>query len=361
MQLESLHYYLEVLKAESITGATDKVFISQQGLSKAIRSIEKEFNVDLLRRSSTGKMMPTDAGREFAIAAQSILETWDSLKNQMAHYSEDGSSTEQIGPIKILVTPYLANTLTFLFDQHEFQKQFSEEVIVLENNYETICSVLRESPIDTLALINICPSVFKNVSEENVFTFDPIIDMHIMLKCSPDFLAGKKKSVTLEEVRSLPLALYKDAMLTTVLQSLFDDERLSVLMRTTNKAQIGKVVARGDAATFTDTFVQTALNRNHQEQPHPEEYVCVPIEDDTRFSVGFLSVRGVERSLNCLHYESFCKNYVKMKYDLYLKKYPVDANAFHSEDSQNQDTRAARLFPFKNNYPITPWSGSDIY
>jgi hypothetical protein len=59
VQLESLRYYLEVLKHGSITKAAAANFISQQGMSKAMQHLEKEFNVALLAKDEFGVTVST--------------------------------------------------------------------------------------------------------------------------------------------------------------------------------------------------------------------------------------------------------------------------------------------------------------
>ncbi len=323
MQLESLRYYWEVIQAESITKAASNIFISQQGLSKSIQALEKEFHVTLLKRSANGKTVPTEAGQEFLIAAQDILTKMESLKERMAHYAQDGSSIKEVGTITILVTTYLANMLDFLFDRHEFQEKFSGEIIVLEKSFGKICKTLYESPFNTVAVVNVCPSLIEERMVPEGFVFDPIISMDIMLRCSSDSPVGKKKSVTLEEVRRLPLALYKESMLSTVLKELFGEIELNVVMHTTNMHEIKKAVARGDVVTFTDTFAQSALSRGLGESLDRKDYVCLPIQGNTQFVVGFLSLKGAERATECLRYEAFCKKYIAMKYGLYMKRHPL--------------------------------------
>lgn len=323
MQLESLRYYLEVIRAESITKAANNIFISQQGLSKAIQSLEKEFHVALLKRSENGKTIPTEAGQEFAVIAQNILSSMEDLKQNMSNFTEEGHPLVQDGETTILITTYLANTLNFLFDRHEFQDKFSGKVIILEKSYGKICKALRETPKDTIAIANVCPSVIRDRMIPEGFVFDPIINMNMLLKCSPDFIVGKKKSVTLEEVRTLPLAVYNEPMLTTVLNGLFGDTELNILMHTTNRREIENAVLRGDVATFTDTFVQSALSRRPEGAFRDDNYVCIPIQGDTQFMVGFLSARGAQRSASCLRYEAFCKKYLELKYSHYMKRHPV--------------------------------------
>ncbi len=323
MQLDSLRYFLEVVNAGSITKAANNIYISQQGLSKAVQSLEKECHVTLLKRSSNGKILPTEAGEEFVAAAQSILKTVDSLKVQMASYNEDGSVVEEVDDTTILLTTYLAYIFEFLFDRQGFQNLLSGKVRVFEKSAGKICRTLKESPSHTVALINACPSVVEKKLRPQGFAFEPILRMDMTLKCSPGFIVGKKKSVTIEEVCTLPIALYDEPMLSTLTDELFGKDRLNVVMHTTNRQEITKSVLRGETATFTDTFAESAFGKSPEERLSSNEYVSIPIVGNSEFLAGFLSMENVERSPDCLRYERFCRKYLEMKYDLYIRRHPI--------------------------------------
>ena len=55
MRIETLSYFLELARCKSCVRASSNLFISQQGLSKAIVGLEKELGVALFDRA--GKRM----------------------------------------------------------------------------------------------------------------------------------------------------------------------------------------------------------------------------------------------------------------------------------------------------------------
>lgn len=324
MKIESLEYFLEVLKAESITKAANNVFISQQGLSKAIQSLEKEFNVDLLRRSDSGRTIPTEAGQELAVAAQQILNVLDTAKRQMANYNTDGTSVIEMEPINVYLTTYLANTLGFVLNRHEFEGSFAGRAVVMEKNFGKICKSLHESPANTVAIVNMATSLIDNMPREG-FLFDPLITANLLIRCAPGLTIAKKKELTKEEVLDLPMALYYEPMLNTVLNEVFKEEEMNVQICTTNRAEINREVVSGELVTFTDSFAQSSLNIARETGISKRDYICIPIEENPQFVIGFLSVKDAERSPSCIRYETVCRNYINLKYAHYLKRYPVNA------------------------------------
>ncbi len=68
MNQRQLKYFLEVYSLSSITLAAKKLYISPQGLSKTIASLESELGVQLFIPSSTNTMLyPTDCSRRILL------------------------------------------------------------------------------------------------------------------------------------------------------------------------------------------------------------------------------------------------------------------------------------------------------
>lgn len=325
MQLKNLSYFQNVVRAQSISKAAQDIFISQQGLSKAIQSIEKELNVCLLKRNESGKTVPTEAGQELLAASKEILETWDSLKESMTHFNEDGSKSSEVPRAHVYLTTYLANSLFFVFGKHTYQEKISGEAVVFEKSHEEIFDCLTTGDVDVVAMVNINEALEERIKQEGVLEFEPVLRMELLIKCSPDFVVGKKKSLDVTTLRSLPLAVYKEPMLSVVLDTAFRMSTLNVIMHTTNYHQILEAVVCGDAATFTDTFKEYSLNIDMAYRSAVKNYVCIPLEEPVRFSAGFLAVKGAKRSEECLKYEEFCKNRIMLKYGSYVRQHPCDA------------------------------------
>lgn len=78
MKISQLRQIVEVLSCGSINKASEKLYISQSGLSAAIQSAEKELGQPVLKRSHSG-IAPTAFGLQFLEAAQKILAIYDGL------------------------------------------------------------------------------------------------------------------------------------------------------------------------------------------------------------------------------------------------------------------------------------------
>ncbi|MFF6793858.1 LysR family transcriptional regulator [Streptomyces filamentosus] len=71
-----LRYFVAVAEEGSLTGAAEKLFVSQPALTKRIRRLEGDLGVRLFVRSRSG-MALTEAGRELAARVPALLNRWD--------------------------------------------------------------------------------------------------------------------------------------------------------------------------------------------------------------------------------------------------------------------------------------------
>ncbi|WP_327178698.1 LysR family transcriptional regulator [Streptomyces sp. NBC_01335] len=71
-----LRYFAAVAEEGSLTGAAQKLFVSQPALTKQIRRLEDDLGVPLFARSRSG-MALTEAGRELAARVPALLKGWD--------------------------------------------------------------------------------------------------------------------------------------------------------------------------------------------------------------------------------------------------------------------------------------------
>ncbi|GAA0102624.1 LysR family transcriptional regulator [Paraclostridium bifermentans] len=127
MDIRSLKYFLEVCKHGSLSKAAKNLYISQQGLSKAISTLEKEINAPLFYRNSNGSDL-TKYGEYLKDKSVSIVYQFDILTEgikEMAHTDKH--------IIKIGVSYGVLNSLSMdLFDNF---KEFNPNIDLIIEEY----------------------------------------------------------------------------------------------------------------------------------------------------------------------------------------------------------------------------------
>ena len=92
MTLQQLQYLVALAESNSINQAAQNLFVSQSGISKAIKQLESELGFPLLERSSRGITF-TSRGTEFLHDAYSLIKQFHTMQD---HYlqTENGKSIE---------------------------------------------------------------------------------------------------------------------------------------------------------------------------------------------------------------------------------------------------------------------------
>ncbi|NVK41360.1 MAG: LysR family transcriptional regulator [Oceanospirillaceae bacterium] len=126
MELRHLRYFVTVAEAGSLSGAAEKLFISQPPLSTQIKQLEHEIGTPLFIRQSRGILL-TAAGTRFLKEAKEILEHSERAK-ALARQADNPRG----GLIRIGFVPSASHTVLPRFMKQLRRQRPEIEVIVRE-------------------------------------------------------------------------------------------------------------------------------------------------------------------------------------------------------------------------------------
>lgn len=93
--IRELRFFIRLCRDKSIRKASQALFITPQGLSKAMKSLEAELGVQLFTRSNEG-IVPTEAGKFVAKKAKTIVEAYANMKHGLGEYASGAGSQVRI-------------------------------------------------------------------------------------------------------------------------------------------------------------------------------------------------------------------------------------------------------------------------
>ena len=101
MTLEQLQYFVAIVESATFFDAAESLHITQSTLSKQIRNLELELDVQLFDRSRRHASL-TDAGRVLYPDAVRLLKGVQGMKQHLAPYQDSRRSTLHLGVLPIL-------------------------------------------------------------------------------------------------------------------------------------------------------------------------------------------------------------------------------------------------------------------
>jgi LysR family transcriptional regulator, regulator of abg operon len=173
MRLNQIRDFVAVIDCGSINGAARALAVSQPGITKSIKALEKDLQVQLVQRTTRG-VVPTAYGRAFylrARVAQSELRRGAQEIEQLAGGHGGGTVAFGTGPIAAaMIVPEAVNA---------FHRQFPQaDVRVVEGFPQGLMPRVRDETLDFL----IGPR-FPNQRLESGISFRPLFQHQLVVAC----------------------------------------------------------------------------------------------------------------------------------------------------------------------------------
>jgi len=147
--LNQLNIFLKIVETESITKASEELFLTQPAVSIQLKNFQDQFEIPLTEVIGR-KIYITDFGREIAIAAKNIIEQVNEIDNKTLAYK--GKLT---GKLKISVVSTGKYVMPFFLS--EFIRQHPGIDLTMDvTNKKAVINSLEKNEVD-FALVSILP------------------------------------------------------------------------------------------------------------------------------------------------------------------------------------------------------------
>lgn len=264
MRIEYLYYYLDLVETVSISKTASNFYMTPQGLSRAIRSLEDEFCVTLVNRTSNAISISC-AGQEFVNHARQIVDNYEKAKQSMRSYSMlsiDFSSPS----VSVLATPFVFTYLFQLINDPIQQKasffvKFSEA-----NIYRLIPRVVKAEQPGTIGIISrpklpYYEEYVNKALQENDLCYEPLLNMELQALVSDASPLAMKDKITTEDFKCYPVACFNDAVLIDALLAIIGKENITLI---TNSSEVlNQQLEQNQAISFVPAITEaTGLPKN---------------------------------------------------------------------------------------------------
>lgn len=195
MDMRQLRYFVQIVESGSLAKASRQLFIAQPALSQQMARLEVEVGKPLLVRSSRG-VVPTDNGEALYHHAKFMLRQLDQA---VAVARQDMAVLN--GRVALGLAPTTVCRLGLPLMQHLRAKYPGVMLNVVEGLSGHLEHMTRVGQLDLAVLFS------QNAASE--LSVEPLLEetLFVVLPAGSPLVAAERQSLTLQEVRALPLIL----------------------------------------------------------------------------------------------------------------------------------------------------------
>lgn len=317
MNIETIRYFEEVARAESFYGAAKRLAVSQQGLNKAITSLERELSTKLLERSRKGVTL-TPTGKSFLAFAQKVTADYGEFLDAL--YNPDEEHKREEDPFNIHVTHYSAQIASATQAYVDLLAQCS----YIEEPFEKIVSRTCLSDGTDLGFVDLHANSALELIASTKLAFDPVLRTQLGIVCHATSSYARRESLRRREVAGAPCATDASREAAQQIEWLFRDYPLqNVRMSVASPRMLIRFVhSRDDAVAFFDSF-SYYLALKDSAMP-TDGLAFVPLSTPESMSyVGFLYPKHIRQKPRVRHAVRLLNRYLKENQADYLAQYPV--------------------------------------
>lgn len=319
MRSQSLAYFLEIAEYGSFTSAAKKLYVSQQGLSKSIKALERDLGCRLFHRTST-RLELTNAGRALVPYARQCLQDIEELRKAMRPFgriASPGRKPPAEEEVTLHATAFVSDSLLSLL-QNELRLASLDDVQVIEHSYREIVHELEAGTTPNLFALCLPEGEVAELTSIPHVVFRPMFVTEILLVGSSQFIHPDKGAFSLKRVASLPIAYYNDPLLNRIIRDMFRDEPLKdVRMHSSSLLRISQSIQQGKAVTFSDSLSA------YLSEPD-EGIACAAIDGAGRFVMGFAYLDDADVAPEALAYMEDFAACFSARCAPYLEQYPLE-------------------------------------
>lgn len=316
MQIDVLRYFVELARVGSFYGAAKNIFISQQGLSKAIGALESELGVALIERESRGVRL-TSAGEVFLAHANSILADYSSMLDEL--YAQHRIATPHDTRLVTHVT-YYPSQISEPFVRH---MQVVESVNVVEEPFQQIVDGATASDGSELFLCDFYGAEARK-SDYPDLIFEPLVSSRSGVLWKDGSPLAHSKAIHREQLADIPLAIDSHREMRRLAEYIMQDYPLNnIRLGVANpRARIEYSNAADNMALLFDSF-GFMLARLNPNIPTDGWHFTPFSTPRAQMQIGFLYSKHARPNVRARHGIDMLRAFLHDTYADYFDRFPL--------------------------------------
>jgi DNA-binding transcriptional LysR family regulator len=299
MTLQQLRYIVAIAEAGTFSAAARELFITQPSLTKMVRELEKEMNIQIFERTNKGVHLSRD-GEIFLGYARQVLEQADLLetryKKKAGGKQEFTVSTQHYS---FAVNAFVDLIKEYGGDTYDFSLQETQTYTIIDDvaHMRSEIGILYYNEFNRAVLHKIFKA--NDLEFRELFVAKP----HVFLN-SDHPLAGRK-SVSMEELAPYPYLSYLQGDHNTFY---FSEEIFSTVVRSRN-------IRVSDRATLFNLLIglngYTVCSGVIDQKLNGASIIAVPLRKEGEMHIGLLTHKQTHLSRLGQAYVTALERYIK--------------------------------------------------
>lgn len=202
MTILQLKYVIAIDEECSMRKAADRLYVSQPGLSSAIRDLESELGIQIFERVHNG-VVTTAAGASFIAYARHAVEQFEIVENK---YLKGGNQkptfSVSMQHYTVAVNAFIDTVKEYDLDEYQFSIKETQTSEVIED-IKTL-----KSEVGVIALSDFNKSTFKKVFADASLEFHELFTRNTYVYLRKDHPLADREELSLEELQDYPCMVF---------------------------------------------------------------------------------------------------------------------------------------------------------
>ncbi len=202
MTILQLKYVIAIDEECSMRKAADRLYVSQPGLSSAVRDLEKEIGIQIFERVHNG-VVTTSAGASFIAYARNAVEQFEKVEDKYIH-SDSARPTFSVSMqhYTVAVNAFIDTVKEYDLPEYQFSIRETQTSEVIED-IKTL-----KSEVGVIALSEFNKNTFKKVFADASLEFHELFSRDTYVYLSKKHPLADRKELSLDELADYPCMVF---------------------------------------------------------------------------------------------------------------------------------------------------------
>ncbi len=202
MTILQLKYIIAIDEECSMRKAADRLYVSQPGLSSAVRDLENELGIQIFERVHNG-VVTTAAGASFIAYARSAVEQFEKVEDKYLNSKNDKPTfSVSMQHYTIAVNAFIDTIKEIEHPEYQFSIRETQTSEVIED-VKTL-----KSEVGVIALSDFNKNTFKKIFADASLEFTELFTRNTYLYLSKHHPLADREIISLKELEDYPCMVF---------------------------------------------------------------------------------------------------------------------------------------------------------